>query len=217
MVKHRTTIERMPWTCRAWWQFGCPKPFPLWIETYQSSSTVRCPPHFNPHHPCGDRPVCSWRNRVYRRISIHDPLADGGCPPVHTEDEHLRFNPHHPYGWWPSTVRRNLMPPQHFNPHHPCGWWLYRQHTALLDVVISTHTIPANRDQHPAHHLRRFRTISILAILKGKPMERLTPAVRHSLSKSGKISYNYLNYTILLSNRQSSKRHSLSFSFGGET
>ncbi len=45
-------------------------------------------------------------------------------------------------------------------------------------------------------------------------MERLTPAVRHSLSKSGKISYNYLNYTILLSNRQSSKRHSLSFSFG---
>lgn len=45
-------------------------------------------------------------------------------------------------------------------------------------------------------------------------MERFTPAVRHSLSKSGKISYNYLNYTILLSNRQSSKRHSLSFSFG---
>lgn len=45
-------------------------------------------------------------------------------------------------------------------------------------------------------------------------MERFTPAVRHSLSKSRKISYNYLNYTILLSNRQSSKRHSLSFSFG---
>ena len=45
-------------------------------------------------------------------------------------------------------------------------------------------------------------------------MERFTPAVRHPLSKSGKISYNYLNYTILLSNRQSSKRHSLSFSFG---
>ena len=91
-----------------------------------------------------------------RWISIHDPLADGDCPPVHTEDEHLRFNPHHPYGWWPSTVRQNLMPPQHFNPHHPCGWWLYRQHTALLDVVISTHTIPANRGQHPAHLFDSF-------------------------------------------------------------
>ncbi len=149
--------------------------------------------------------------------------------------EHLRFNPHHPYGWSPprnrhSTLKRIFQPTslwtvtgvpsslhnrrRHFNPLNPYRRRPYKLLLTTRATKISTHTIPANRGQHPAHHLRRFRTISILTILKGKPLERFTPAVRHSLSKSGKISYNYLNYTILLSNRQSSKRHSLSFSFG---
>ncbi len=122
---------------------------PLRGATATVKHNIASLPYFNPHSPCGERPVggfCEIRVRVY--FNPHSPCGER---PVWTSSAvtRLNFNPHSPCGERPYCGRwcSKLFD---FNPHSPCGERPpVCAATRGLGVSISIHTPLAGSDFQP--------------------------------------------------------------------
>ena len=147
---------------------------PLRGATATVKHNIASLPYFNPHSPCGERPVggfCEIRVRVY--FNPHSPCGER---PVWTSSAvtRLNFNPHSPCGERPYCGRwcSKLFD---FNPHSPCGERPpVCAATRGLGVSISIHTPLAGSDRNPHEIKHQLGRISIHTPLAGSDRSRPT-------------------------------------------
>ena len=76
--------------------------------------------NFNPHSPCGERPMLFHVGAAQVNISIHTPLAGSDHAGTARKGWALYFNPHSPCGERPGSPKAGQAS-SNFNPHSPCG------------------------------------------------------------------------------------------------
>ena len=82
---------------------------------------------FNPHSPCGERPLSpKYRDEAIRHFNPHSPCGErhgmAETAPIQAD-----FNPHSPCGERRLPRLICHITAQNFNPHSPCGERLYNQ------------------------------------------------------------------------------------------
>ena len=124
--------------------------------------------NFNPHSPCGERPIGGFEHFVPAEISIHTPLAGsdyscssdafsgmifqstlplrGATPSNAVKSASSDFNPHSPCGERLAFKQSLLLFRSYFNPHSPCGERPYGLIIVSTTDLISIHTPLAGSD-----------------------------------------------------------------------
>ena len=144
--------------------------------------------NFNPHSPCGERPMLFHVGAAQVNISIHTPLAGSDHAGTARKGWALYFNPHSPCGerlafcfnrphssifqstlplrGATSRLLRSIRVPKYFNPHSPCGERRHRTRSTT-HLLISIHTPLAGSDAMPELFVRDRLRISIHTPLAG--------------------------------------------------
>ena len=142
--------------------------------------------NFNPHSPCGERPIGGFEHFVPAEISIHTPLAGsdyscssdafsgmifqstlplrGATPSNAVKSASSDFNPHSPCGERLAFKQSLLLFRSYFNPHSPCG---ERHDYASLQRIIrhfNPHSPCGERQDDDGFHKERDEFQSTLPL-----------------------------------------------------